>query len=657
MDNPVLIVMPTATPSSLSNHPANFQPQIFWKADAQGHLIYLAPQWQAVTGQSATASLGDRYLECIHPDDRHLGLDSQSLAQPYAAALRLRLLDGTYAKWIAQAQPITDANQQILEWLGAFTLAQPQPSALQFNAELELCVAQRTAEMEGSMIRVRDYVERVTVALDAAKMGMWDWDLITNQTVWSPYHEMLLGYESGTPRRTYQDWAERVHPDDLAWVEAEMEHCRRSGSDYNPEYRVIWPDGSQHWLTAFGRFHYNPAGQPIRMVGMIWDISDRKQAELKLIETQERFQATFEQAAVGIAHVALNGQWLRVNQKLCEIVGYSHAELLALTFQDITHPEDLAADLACIQRLLSDEINTYVLEKRYLRQDQTVVWVNLTVSLVRQAQNSAEPGAPKYFISVIEDIGDRKAAELTLQNRSRELNQLNLLFAQTTALVEKRNQELDQFAYLVSHDLKAPLRAISNLAHWIEDDLGRQLPPENQQHLQLMQSRVGRMEKLINGLLEYSRIGRVNMEIQPVAVADLLAEVIDSIDPPATFKIQIAADLPTLKTKRLLLHQVFSNLISNAIKHHDRPDGQIQISAQPQPNGYEFAVGDDGPGIAANQHERIFGIFQTLHQSKDENTGIGLAIVKKIVESEAGQISVESSLGEGTTFRFTWSAS
>jgi signal transduction histidine kinase len=258
---------------------------------------------------------------------------------------------------------------------------------------------------------------------------------------------------------------------------------------------------------------------------------------------------------------------------------------------------------------------------------------------------------------VIEDIGDRKAAELTLQNRSSELNQLNFLFAQTTALVEKRNQELDQFAYLVSHDLKAPLRAISNLAQWISDDLGGQLPPENEQHLQLMQSRVDRMEKLINGLLEYSRIGRVNMEIQPVAVADLLAEVIDSLDPPATFKIQIAADLPTLRTKRLLLYQVFSNLISNAIKHHDRPDGQVQISAKPQVNGYEFTVTDDGPGIAANQQERIFGIFQTLHQSKDDNTGIGLAIVKKIVESEAGQISVESNLGEGTTFRFTWSAS
>jgi PAS domain S-box-containing protein len=392
MDNPALIVMPTATLSNLGENPA-FQPQIFWKADAQAHLIYLAPQWQAVTGQSVTASLGDRYLEFIHPDDLHLALSAQHPVQPYAAALRLRQLDGTYTKWIAQAQPMTDANQH-LEWLGAFTLVQPEPSAAQFKAELESCVGQRIAEMEASMIRVRDYVERVTLALDAAKMGMWDWDLSKNQTVWSPYHELLLGYQSGSPLRTYQDWAARVHPEDLGWVEAEMERCRIAGSDYSADYRVIWPDGSLHWLTAFGRFHYNSARQPVRMMGMLWEISDRKQAELKLIETQERFQATFEQAAVGIAHVGLDGRWLRVNQKLCEIVGYSHAELLTGTFQDITYPEDLAADLAAVQRLLNGEIETYVMEKRYLRQDQTVVWVNLTVSLVREAQNPAELGAP-----------------------------------------------------------------------------------------------------------------------------------------------------------------------------------------------------------------------------------------------------------------------
>ncbi len=654
MNDPTLIVMPTPMLSSLGTDSPNFRLQIFWKANPQGHLIYLAPQWQETTGQAVNESLGDRYLQAIHPDDRRLGLGGMVSAQPYTAALRLRQSDGTYAEYVAQAQPITDSTGQIVEWLGTFTL-----SSHDFRVELEACVAERTAEMEASMIEVRDYVERVTLALDAAKMGIWDWDLTTNQIVWNLYFEMLLGYEPGTSNRAYQEWAERVHPDDLERVEAELQRCKATGSDYNPEYRVIWPDGSQHWVTAFGRFHYNLAGQPVRMMGMIWEISDRKQAELKLIEAQDRFQSTFEQAAVGLAHVGLNGQWLRVNQKLCEIVGYSHAELLERTFQDITYPEDLTADLANVQRLLKGEIDTYVMEKRYLRKDQTTVWVNLTVSLVREAQpqDATELGLPKYLIAVIEDIGDRKAFELTLQNRSRELNQMNLLFAQTTALVEKRNQELDQFAYLVSHDLKAPLRAISNLAQWISDDLAGQLLPENEQHLQLMQARVGRMEKLINGLLEYSRIGRMNMEIQSVAVADLLAEVVDSLDPPATFSIQVTSDLPTLKTKPLLLRQVFSNLISNAIKHHDRPNGQIQISAEPKATGYEFAVTDDGPGIAANQQERIFGIFQTLHQSKDNNTGIGLAIVKKIVESEAGQICVESSLGEGTTFRFTWSDS
>jgi PAS domain S-box-containing protein len=640
-------------PSSLSGeNPLSSRVQIFWKADSQGHLTYLSPQWQDITGQSVTASLGDRYLQAIHPEDRPPALDAQPV--PYSIALRLRQRDGSYAEFMAQAQPVTDPTGQILEWLGTFTPVQPSHD---FKAELEFVVAQRTAEMEASMIQVQGYIERVTLALDAAQMGMWDWDLATDQIIWNPYHEILFGYKPGMPDRSYQDWAERVHPDDLERVEAEIDRCKAVGNDYSADYRVIWPDGSLHWVNAFGRFHYDSAGQPLRMTGMIWDISDRKQAEQKLQETQEKFQATFEQAAVGLAHVNLDGRWLRVNQKLCEIVGYSPTEILAGTFQEITHPDDLAADLALVQQLLRGQMQTYVMEKRYLRKDQTVVWVNLTVSLVREAQpqNSADLGAPKYFIAVVEDICDRKTAELSLKKRTDDLNHLNRLLAQTTALVEKRNQELDHFVYLVSHDLKAPLRAISNLSEWISDDLSGHLPPENEQQLDLMRSRVGRMENLINGLLDYARIGRTEIKTEAVAVGDLLTEIIDSLAPPAAFTIQFSPDLPTLQTKRVLLYQVFSNLISNAIKHHDRPDGHVEISANLQQDRYEFWVTDDGPGIAPDQQERIFAIFQALDKSKSDHTGIGLAIVKKIVESEAGQISVESSLGKGSTFRFTWS--
>ncbi|MEY2831649.1 MAG: hypothetical protein RLZZ574_907, partial [Cyanobacteriota bacterium] len=211
------------------------------------------------------------------------------------------------------------------------------------------------------------------------------------------------------------------------------------------------------------------------------------------------------------------------------------------------------------------------------------------------------------------------------------------------------------FAYVTSHDLKAPLRAIANLATWLSEDLEGQIPEENQQQLQLMRSRVNRMDGLIQGLLDYSRAGRKNTPAQIVNVKDLVHEAIDSLSPPPEFEIVIAPNLPTLMTEAILLEQVFTNLISNAIKYHPQQQGKITILMAEQDEFYQFGVKDDGLGIDPQYHERIFTIFQTL-QARDsiESTGIGLSIVKKIVESQGGKIWVESQLGQGATFYFTW---
>ena len=251
-----------------------------------------------------------------------------------------------------------------------------------------------------------------------------------------------------------------------------------------------------------------------------------------------------------------------------------------------------------------------------------------------------------------------KQAELTsnLQQKAQELAKTNQKLRQTTNLLQKRNQELDNFAYVTSHDLKAPLRAISNLATWLEEDLGQEIPEENQEQLSLMRSRVSRMENLIQGLLDYSRVGRKHLPAQEINVAELIAETIDSLDPPPGFAIAVEVQIPTLKTETLLLQQVFSNLIGNAIKYHPQDKGNIRVSVEEQAEFYQFAVADDGMGIEPKYHDRIFNIFQTLQaRDKFESTGIGLSIVKKIVEEQGGTIWLESQLGEGATFYFTWS--
>ncbi len=253
------------------------------------------------------------------------------------------------------------------------------------------------------------------------------------------------------------------------------------------------------------------------------------------------------------------------------------------------------------------------------------------------------------------ELNARQKAENSLREKASQLEWANQELLKITSLLKKRNQELDHFAYVTSHDLKAPLRAIANLATWLSEDLEDQIPEENQQQLKLMQSRVKRMDGLIQGLLEYSRVGRKNIPAKTINVGDLVNEAIDSLSPPPEFEIIVTDNMPRLKTEALLLQQIFSNLISNAIKYHHLGKGKIVISVKEQDQFYEFAVSDDGLGIDPQYHDRIFTIFQTL-QARDtvESTGIGLSIVKKIVESQGGKIWVESQLGEGATFYFTW---
>ena len=187
------------------------------------------------------------------------------------------------------------------------------------------------------------------------------------------------------------------------------------------------------------------------------------------------------------------------------------------------------------------------------------------------------------------------------------------------------------------------------------EDLQDQIPEENQQQLNLLQDRVLRMEALIDGVLQYSRVGRQSIEITPVDIHDLLLEVVDSLAPPKIFQIQIPATLPQIDTQALLLKQVFANLISNAIKYHDRADGKVQVLLDDQSDLLQFTVMDDGPGIAPEHHQRIFGIFQTLSTTDQSiGTGLGLTIIKKIVEQQGGTVWVESELGQGSAFSFTW---
>jgi len=225
------------------------------------------------------------------------------------------------------------------------------------------------------------------------------------------------------------------------------------------------------------------------------------------------------------------------------------------------------------------------------------------------------------------------------------------------AALESSNRELDQFAYVASHDLKAPLRGIASLSAWIEEDLGERMTDETRQHLQLLRGRVIRLENLIGGILAYSRAARNGAERTLVDVRALVGEIWELLSPPSTARIEIG-ELPQIVASRTQLEQVLMNLIGNAIKYNQNRKLLITVGASSETSGcYEFFVRDNGVGIAPEFQDKIWGLFQTLERrDKTESTGIGLSIVRKIVEAQGGRAWVESRPDEGATFRFTWPA-
>ncbi|MDH5691561.1 MAG: ATP-binding protein [Gammaproteobacteria bacterium] len=246
-----------------------------------------------------------------------------------------------------------------------------------------------------------------------------------------------------------------------------------------------------------------------------------------------------------------------------------------------------------------------------------------------------------------------KTAALQIELDARKRIQKSL--SEKSQRLEKVNAELDQFAYIASHDLKAPLRAIANLANWIAEDLGDRLDEGTSKQMDLLMSRVHRMENLIEGILNYSRAGRESVPSELVNTTEFVREIAEGLAVKPGFEIKIQENMPVFETAKVRLEQVFANLISNSLKYHNKETGKIEVGCKELEDQYEFFVRDDGPGIAAEYHEKVFKIFQTL-QARDtiESTGIGLTVVKKIVQEEGGNISIESEEGKGATFRFTW---
>ena len=325
-----------------------------------------------------------------------------------------------------------------------------------------------------------------------------------------------------------------------------------------------------------------------------------------------------------------------VNQRVLEYFERTEADVLASGWPSGLHPDDVERSMAS----WDESVRTgQLLETEFrLRRaaDQTYRW-----HIARAVARRNAHGAIEKWYGTNTDIEESKR---TASERDSLIEAL-----------EASNKELKRFAYVASHDLKTPLRGIGNIAQWLEEDLADRLDDQTRSHLTLLRGRVQRMDALIDGVLKYSRASEGIESIQEVHVRELLEVVVDLLAPTEDVSIDVVDDMPLLHTAYVALQQVFLNLIGNSIKHAHREDVRITVGVTSEGDFHRFAVTDNGRGIDAAHHDRIWGLFQTLDSpNTNASTGIGLSMVKRIVETRGGKVSVDSRLGHGSTFYFTW---
>ena len=377
------------------------------------------------------------------------------------------------------------------------------------------------------------------------------------------------------------------------------------------------------------RIHERTAALEEANHALVREVAERERAE-------ERFRRAVDASPNAMLVTDARGGIVLVNDAVQGIFGYDPGELIGAPIETLV-PERFRAQHPSHRALFLREPTMRRMgagrDLYGLRKDGSEVPVEIGLSPIRTDEGS-------LVLSAVIDITERKQSGRRIEEKTREL--------------ERSNRELDEFAHVVSHDLKAPLRGISSLAAWIADDCSALLPGESRKHLGLLVERTHRMSELIDGVLHYSRLGRAKPELSAADAHGIAAEVIDSLAPPEGIRARIAGRLPIVVYDRTQLVQVFQNLVGNAIQHLGRPTGEIVVSCHEGPDCFELAVRDDGAGIDTRHFERIFKIFQTLgRQPEGGSTGVGLAIVKRIVENHGGSIWVESAVGSGTTFRFS----
>lgn len=489
-------------------------------------------------------------------------------------------------------------------------------------------------EKRRNQIKLDEASERLSLATSNARIGIWDFDVVNNILIWDDNMFNIYGLEKSNFRRAYEAWETCVHPDDKERGQAEVEMALSGKKDFDSEFKIIRPNGEVRYIKASAIVERNKKGNPLKMTGINWDITDLKLTQLQLQRQEESFVGAFENSSIGMALVGLDGKWKQVNKSVSESLGYTQDQLLKLTFQDITHPNDLEKDLDLLHELINGKRDTYQIEKRYFHKKGHIVYVLLTVTGVYNID-----GSLSHFISQIVDISSRVEAE----KEQEKLHKVTL----------EQNKNLLNFAHIVSHNLRSHTTNMTMLVGFLQNEKDETEIANIKRMLNSASNGLNETVDYLNEIVQIKMAAATKMK--PLSLTKAVHKIQNDLSAlikkhEATIRVDVHDD-HIVKAVPAYLDSIILNLFTNALKYAS-PDRKPLLKVKSTITGNFIAVlfEDNGLGIDLNQHgDKIFGMFKTFHRNKDSK-GIGLFITKNQIESMGGQISVDSEVDKGTVF-------
>jgi PAS domain S-box-containing protein len=435
-------------------------------------------------------------------------------------------------------------------------------------------------------------------------------------------------------------WLGAIHPEDIERTTEKWQEVVRSKANYEAEFRVRDKDGHYRWFLSKAVPLLNRDGGIQEWIGTCIDIHEMKQAEKLLQERESLFRGVFESKMTGILFWNAKGDIIDANDTFLEMVGYTKEEVLSgkVRWRDMTPPEYTELDDNGLKEIATSGAMTPI-EKEYIRKDGTRIPILLGAASL--------PGTQHDGVAFVLDISEKKQAEHDLEEYREHLEEM----------VKERTAELEAFSYSVSHDLRAPLRAIDGFSKILFEDHSPNLNAEGNRILNVIQNNTAKMGQLIDDLLKFSRIGRQEITLSGINMKKLARSVFDELSSLEskrllTFKMD---EMPNSNADRNLIQEVFANLLSNALKFtRPRKEAMIHVGAEASEDECIYYVKDNGVGFNMKYKSKLFQVFQRLHSVSDfEGTGVGLALVKRIIDKHGGRVWAEGELNKGATFYFT----